>query len=286
MPHISLNARGRFTTGLTARHRGRKALRESHDVVLGLSQAGGPGRPPADCRFCPVRGLALFRPFEGAALARLNALRAGSRLVPAGRPICAPGFDDGHLYTVFRGWAFSYRLRADGRRQILDFHLPGDLIGTERLATPDSDVGLEALTPVLLCAFRRADLLEAAEQVAALGGALTWMTAREGAVLSERLVTLGRRRAAERVAHLALELWTRQGWREAPRDGTCSFPPTQRHMADALGLTTEHVNRALAELREHGLMKLDRRELTAPDPEQLAAFADWADTYLAPRPLL
>ena len=255
-------------------------------MVPGFSRAGGPGRPPTDCRLCPVRGLALFRPFEGATLARLNAVRAGIRMVQSGQPICGPGLDDGYLYTVFRGWAFSYRLRADGRRQILDFHLPGDLIGSERLATPSSDIGLEALTPVVLCAFRRGDLIEAAEEHAAFGGALTWMTAREGAVLSERLVTLGRRRAAERVAHLALELWTRQGWREAPRDGTCPFPPTQRHVADALGLTTEHVNRALAELRERGLMQLERRTLTVPDPEQLATFADWANSYLAPRPLL
>jgi CRP-like cAMP-binding protein len=158
---------------------------------------------------CLVRGLSLFRPFEGEALARLNRLRAGTLAVSAGMPICAPGFDDGHVYTVFRGWAFSYRMRDDGRRQILDFHLAGDLLGSERLATASPDVGLEALTPVLLCAFRRDALLAAADDMPAFGSALSWMTSREGAVLSERLVTLGRRRASERVAHMILELWTR-----------------------------------------------------------------------------
>jgi CRP-like cAMP-binding protein len=243
------------------------------------------GRPPADCRLCPVRGLALFRPFEGEALARLNGLRAGTRLVSAAMPICPPGMDDGHLYTVFRGWAFSYRLRADGKRQILDFHLPGDLVGSERLATSSPDIGVDALTPVFLCAFRRDALLAAAEALPAFGSALTWMTAREGSVLSERLVTLGRRRATERVAHLLLELWTRQRWREPTTDGSCEFPVTQRHLADALGLTHEHVNRALAELRGEGLLDLVRRRLVVPDPERLAAFADWTTAYLTPRPL-
>jgi CRP-like cAMP-binding protein len=260
-------------------------LQDSHSLVPHLSQLTGAGRPPADCRLCPVRGLSLFRPFEGVALARLNRLRAGTRTVPAGVPICAPGLDDGHLYTVFRGWAFSYRMRDDGRRQILDFHLAGDLLGSERLATASPDVGLEALTPVLLCAFRRDALVAAAEDLPALGGALSWMTSREGAVLAERLVTLGRRRASERVGHLILELWTRQRWREPGPGNICNFPPTQRHLADALGLTPEHVNRAVAELREAGLVTLAGRRLGLPDPARLAEFADWTNTYLDPRPL-
>ncbi len=232
-----------------------------------------------------MRGLSLFRPFEGEALARLNRIRVGTRAVPAGTPVCAPGFDDGHVYTVFRGWAFSYRIRDDGRRQILDFHLAGDLLGSERLAAASPDVGLEALTPVLLCAFRRDALLAAAAELPALGSALSWMTSREGAVLSERLVTLGRRRASERVGHLILELWTRQRWREPNAEGACAFPPTQRHLADALGLTPEHVNRAIGELRASGLVTLAGRRLGVPDPERLAAFADWTNTYLEPRPV-
>jgi CRP/FNR family transcriptional regulator len=244
-----------------------------------------PGDPPADCRLCPIRGLSLFRPFEGTALARLNALRAAVRSVSAAMPICAPGLDDGHLYTVFRGWAFSYRLLEDGKRQIVDFHLPGDLIGIERLATSSPDIGIDALTPVLLCAFRRDALLQAADDIPAFGSALSWMTAREGAVLSERLVTVGRRRASERVAHLLLELWTRQRWREPADDRMCEFPVTQRHLADAVGLTHEHVNRALAELRAEGLVHFARRRLAVPDPARLADFAGWSDTYLSPRPV-
>lgn len=260
-------------------------MQQGHNVDSRPIRAMPTAHPPADCRLCPVRGLSLFRPFEGPALARLNGIRAGTRAVSAAMPICSPGMDDGHLYTVFRGWAFSYRLRADGKRQILDFHLPGDLIGTERLATPGSDIGLEALTPVLLCTFRRDVLLQTAAEIPAFGSALSWMTAREGAVLSERIVTLGRRRASERVAHLLLELWTRQRWREPHSNGSCEFPATQRHMADALGLTHEHVNRALAELRAEGVVDLANRRLTVPDPERLAAFADWTNTYLAPRPI-
>lgn len=262
-----------------------EVLPESRNVVSGAPRRAKPGGPPDDCRLCPVRGLSLFRPFEGAELARLNAIRAGTRSHPAGAPICMPGVDDGFLYTNFRGWAFSYRLRPDDKRQILDFHLPGDLIGTERLATSSPDIGFEAVTPVLLCAFRRDALLQAAEDIQAFGSALSWMTAREGAVLSERLVTLGRRRASERVAHLLLELWTRQRWRQPGQNSSCDFPLTQRHIADTLGLTHEHVNRALAELRAEGVVDLAQRRLTVPDPERLAEFADWTSSYLVPRPL-
>lgn len=263
----------------------RAVLQKSHGAAAPPIRSAAAGVPPADCRLCPIRGLALFRPFDGEALTRLNRLRAGTRMVAAAMPICPPGMDDGHLYTVFRGWAFSYRLRADGRRQILDFHLAGDPLGSERLATSSPDIGFDALTPVVLCAFRRDALVGAAGELPAFGGALSWMTAREGSVLSERLVTLGRRRATERVAHLLLELWTRQRWREAAADGSCDFPVTQRHLADALGLTHEHVNRALADLRAEGLIALSHRRLGVPDVERLAAFADWTTTYLTPRPL-
>ncbi|WP_137124755.1 Crp/Fnr family transcriptional regulator [Roseomonas sp. HF4] len=238
-----------------------------------------------ECRLCEVRRLALFRPFAGQVLERLGRLRAGTREVAAGAPISSPGLADGHLYTVYQGWAFSFRLRPDGRRQILDFHLPGDLLGTESLAVPSTEIGHEALTPVLLCAFRRDVLLKAVHDEPAFGEALSWMTAREGATFAERLVSLGRRKASERVAHLLLELWTRQRWRDGGSAVHCAFPPTQRHLADALGLTPEHVNRAMAELREAGLIETRRRRLLVKDPEQLARIGDWTDTYLTPRPL-
>ncbi len=98
---------------------GRTLLPRSHNVAGEQTRRVRLGEPPTDCRLCPIRGLSLFRPFEGAALARLNSLRAMTRAVSATMPICAPGLDDGRLYTVFRGWAFSYRLLEDGKRQIV-----------------------------------------------------------------------------------------------------------------------------------------------------------------------
>ncbi|MBB5689322.1 Crp/Fnr family transcriptional regulator [Roseomonas alkaliterrae] len=257
-----------------------------HSVGIQLSQIHGIGRPPRHCSDCPIRRLALFHPFADDALERLNRLREGSRVVPAGAPITSPGMADGYLYTLFRGWAFSYRLHADGRRQILDFHLAGDLLGTLTLGAPSTDVGHEALTPVLLCAFRRDMMEAAAREHPNLGHALSWMAAREEATLAEHLVSIGRRSAEERVAHLLMELWTRARWRGGDESDACDFPPTQRHLADALGLTPERVNRAMAALRAGGLIETGGRRLRVMNPRRLAEIGEWTDTYLAPRPLL
>lgn len=243
-------------------------------------------RPPRLCSDCTVRRLALFRPFDGEALQALNRLRAAIRVLDPGTTIQRLDQPPDELFTVFSGWAFSYKDGADGRRQIIDFHLPGDLIGAEALAVAAPRIGTEALTRVSLCVFRRQPLVAECARIPGLGAALTWMAAREEAVLAERIESLGRRRAAVRLGHLLLELWTRQRWREQAPGPTCDLPPSHRHLADCLGLSAEHLSRALGELRRTSLVRLARRRLTVPDPDALARYADWSDGYLRPRPLL
>ena len=61
---------------------------------------------------------------------------------------------------------------------------------------------------------------------------------------------------------------------------SCEFPLTQEHLADAVGLTSVHVNRSLMELRAHGLIVLANRTLTIPDPEPLMNVALFDPAYL------
>jgi CRP/FNR family transcriptional regulator len=246
----------------------------------------GTSRQPSDCAACSVRQLALFQAFPPDVLGRLRVLRRDTRLVAAGMPIVAPDQVLTELFTVYRGWAFSYRITADGRRHIVDFHLPGDLIGTELLGALPTGVGVSALSVVALCVFDAAQLMHAATRAPALGAALAWMSSREEALLAERLAAIGRRSAADRLAHLLLELWTRQRWRE-PAEGTdCWFPLSNQHIADALGLSAEHVSRSLSALRRHQLVSLSRNRLYLPSPERLAEMCGWSAGYLHPRPLL
>ncbi|TIV42494.1 MAG: Crp/Fnr family transcriptional regulator, partial [Mesorhizobium sp.] len=65
-----------------------------------------------------------------------------------------------HLYTVLSGWAFRYKLLSDGRRQVLNYSMPGDLIGLQGSLMGEMQHSVEALSPMLLCVFERKALPE------------------------------------------------------------------------------------------------------------------------------
>jgi DNA-binding transcriptional regulator LsrR (DeoR family) len=57
-------------------------------------------------------------------------------------------------------------------------------------------------------------------------------------------------------------------------------PLTQYLMADALGLSSVHVNRVLRKLREAGMVTFRDGLVTFDDYDRLAEFADFETTYL------
>lgn len=245
-----------------------------------------PASPQAHCRACTVRPLALFSPFRPETLDALTMLRRETRVLPAGASLVGLDETPKDMFTVYRGWAFAYRATQDGRRHIIDFHMPGDLVGIELLGTQPTDYGVQALTAIAVCVFDAATMLHAAKDRPELGAALAWMAGRAEASLAERLASLGQREAAPRLAHLLLDLWTRQRRRERRDDDGCQFPATNIHLADALGLTPEHVSRTLARLRaDHGVT-LARGTLRIPSPATLAEAAGWTPAHLEARPLI
>src|ERR1700741_1834326 len=59
----------------------------------------------------------------------LAELQAPARSVPRNREIIAEGRKYAELFVLLEGVAIRYRVLRDGRRQILNIALPGDLIG-------------------------------------------------------------------------------------------------------------------------------------------------------------
>lgn len=248
---------------------------------------GQPPAPPACCAECAVRRLAMFRPFGPDQLAEVQRLRSAVRRVRPGAELLRHDARDAPLMTIYAGWAFSHTTGDHGGRQILEFHLPGDLVGAEHLAVKGGDTYVEALTAVSACVFPRAKVLAEMKENPALSASIAWLLARDEAMLHERLFSLGRRSAEERLAHLALELAARiRLRRHVPIGGALPFPPTHRHLADALGLSPEAVSRAATRLRAHGLEQMARGVLLISDPTRLAALCGWHDDYMIPREML
>jgi CRP-like cAMP-binding protein len=206
----------------------------------------------------------LFRVVPQARVGEVARMRSGVRLVRAGEAI------RDSVFTLYAGWAFSWTAMADGRRQVLDFHLPGDLV--ERT---EDGAEVEALTDASFCILSRDRLCEFMGRDPGLALSYAEGLTRDRARLRERLTSLGRRDAVGRVAHLMLELHGRMQRRGGADAKGGLVPLKQAHVADALGLSVEHANRALAVLRKDGVATLAKGRLDILDRQALEDVAGW-----------
>ena len=237
------------------------------------------------CTACPVRRLALFRPFSHEELMVVSSLRTGMRHFERGDHIVRPDDEADELFTLFTGWAKRYRVLEDSSVHIPRFYLPGDFIDVTSALTRDHRHYVDCITPVTVCVFRRQARLESLTEHPRLGISLSWLSGREAAASDEALLAASHLTAFQRVGGLLLELYERMRLRDAVSRNTCRLPLRQQDIADHLGLSTEHVNRVLSELRQRGLASIAQRQLTIPDVGALSEAAEWEGEYLTPRPL-
>lgn len=204
----------------------------------------------------------------GMKLAHL-AVDAGEDVIRAG------GTRTGALYTLYEGWGIRYRALPDGGRQILDFVLPGDLMGLPAALFESCAESIRALTPVTCCALDGNRLDALFREQPALARALFEGRLRDEERADTRLTLLGRLGASERLGYLLLELRDRLRARGLFAGRSGSLPLNRIHLADAIGLSKVHVMRALRQLRERGLAEVTGRILTIRDERRLARFSGY-----------
>ena len=243
---------------------------------------------PVPCQACPLRALPLFFGHSPPELALIESLKKEQIGVAAERSIIHEGQADAPLYTLLSGWAFRFKTLSDGRRQILNFLLPGDFIGVQQKMGDASAHGVDALSDVVLCVFRRDALWELHRSTPSLGFSVTWLTAHEESLVDDTLLSVGRRSAEERIATLLIVLFKRVA-ALLPDGGTrgVPFPLTQQHIADGLGLSLVHTNKTLRKLERRGLHRIEDGRLHLLDVKALTRIADlYGDGKPAPRPLI
>jgi len=235
-----------------------------------------------------LRTLPLFLPLADGELALIESLKRDQTMVRADASIIHEGQTNAPLYTLLSGWAFRFKTLSDGRRQILNFLLPGDFIGVQQKMADSSAHGVHALTDVMLCVFQRDALWELHRSAPKLGFSVTWLTAHEESVVDDALLSVGRRSAEERIATLLVLLYKRAAalQPEAVTSGV-PFPLTQQHIADALGLSLVHTNKTLRKLERRGLHRISEGRLQLLDIKSLTRLADlYGDGLPEPRPLI
>jgi CRP-like cAMP-binding protein len=178
--------------------------------------------------------------------------------------------------VLYSGWAFRFRQSPDGRRQILSFLLPSDVLPLESLCFPRLPLqsSIRSLTPISLCRFTPGGMSEILQATPEQRLALEAEMRRQLSGLENRMFDLGRRSALGRLAQLLIELKERLAARGLVKEGRFQFPPKQEHLADALGLTTVYVNRTLVQLRADGIITLERRQMHIRLEDELRRIAE------------
>ena len=227
------------------------------------------------CEKCPMRGKEVLRDFTETELAFVAEFKSGELNVGSGTNILLQGANSAHLYTVLSGWAFRYKTLPDGRRQILNYALPADLLGLQGSIADEMQHSIEALTDMLLCVFPREKLWGLYSGHPALAFDVTWLAAREEQILDENLLNVGRRSALERVAYLLLHLFGRGEEVGLTKGNSISFPFTQQHVADTLGMSLVHANKTLKRLAATKTMRWKDRRFEVLDRKALAELAGY-----------
>jgi CRP-like cAMP-binding protein len=227
-----------------------------------------------------ARKLGALVALSEAELGVLEGLHRRRRTFVAGRDLVHQGQSDQAAYILISGWAFSYKLMANGERQIVDFQIPGDFLGLRSVLLHISDHSIEPVTDIEVTEVHVSDLLEAFSQTPRLATAVMWAASRDEAMVVEHLVNVGRRNATERMAHFLLELGARLALVGLGSREGFACPITQYLLADALGLSAVHVNRVLRQLREAKLLTFRDGFVGFENYDRLAEFAKFDPTYL------
>lgn len=183
---------------------------------------------------------------------------------------------------VESGLVSRYRTVPSGARQILSFHVPGDMIDLQSALVVVADHGIRTHVPTIVVAIPHEEILRIAAEHPAIGRAFWFDTLVDAAIFREWTVNVGRRNTRQRAAHLLLEFSIKFEEAGLARDGSFEMPVSQTDLADALGITAVHMNRTMQWLRREGLIRTHMRTLTIEDWSAMVALAGFDRVYLHP----
>jgi CRP-like cAMP-binding protein len=227
-----------------------------------------------------IRALDLIEDIGPADRAALQTLPLRLAHVEAGQDIVRYGEDPTESCLLIDGFVCRYKTLSQGQRQILSFHFPGEIPDLQSLRLTLMDHSLGALVASRV-AFIPHEAIEAVVRAAPGVQRVLWKaTLVDASIFREWLAGVGRRDAAERMAHLFCEMFVRMKILGLAPDKSFHLPVTQNEIADALGLSSVHVNRTLQKLRRERLIASRGRYFSVEDWPRLRAAADFDPLYL------
>ena len=237
----------------------------------------------ADCRLGIDRLLMKLRARDAVSDEEEKLLRSAireTRQLPACKTIVRAGVTISDCTLLIDGIVCRYRDLADGQRQIMELHVAGDFLDLHSFLLKQLEHNVGSLTPVTIALAPHDAIRAITESSPHLTRLLWFSTLLDAAIHREKILSVGRRSAASRIAHLLCELYVRLGLVGLAADCRYRLPITQTDISDATGLTSVHVNRMLKRLRDDGLVTYRNGEVVIHDWDRLRKVAEFDPTYL------
>jgi len=213
--------------------------------------------------------------------AALESLPIRVEAVRADQDIVREGDRPSRCFVLLEGFAVAFKRSGAGKRQIMTFHIAGDIPDVQSLHMKRLDNSISTITPCTVGFIEHEALADLCARFPRITAALWRETLRDAAIFKEWVLNVGQRGARTGVAHLICEIVTRMRAAGLVEEERCSFPITQNELADAVGVTSVHINRNLQELRAAGLITLARGKLHIHDRPGLKAAGDFEPDYLS-----
>jgi len=227
-----------------------------------------------------IRKLGRFAQLDETDRQAIQALPARIETHVAGIVLAKDGARATHCTFLIDGFACRHKETRDGTRQIVSFHLPGDVLDLQNLYLHRNDSALQTLSPATVARVAAEDLRALAAERPRIAEALWRDSLIDAAITREWVVNVGRRSAMSRIAHLLCEYAARREMAGYGPSERFDLPMTQEQIGDATGLTSVHVNRKLHELEDMGVIARERRDLHIRDRARLKRIGDFDPAYL------
>ncbi len=221
------------------------------------------------CSSCALSELCLPAGVGNDDLERLDTAVRDKRMLDRGGVLYRDGDPFQALYVVRSGSLKTFVQDETGAVQILGFHLPGEIIGFDALATDRHVSHAEALERTSICELPYARLQQVTSEVPALHRQLMRVISREVVEEHRHMVVMGRQQAQEQLAIFLKGLADR--YQRLQRDGTALTLSMSRYdIANYLGLVVETVSRLFSRLEEMGVLEVNRKSVHIRRPDLLA----------------
>jgi len=210
----------------------------------------------------------------------LRSLPLEIKTLPADTYLVLEGDRPNHSCLIIKGFASRSKVATNGKRQILSFHIPGDIPDLQSLFLKTMDHDLVTMSPATVGYIAHSALERLIGTHPAIARALWRETLIDAAIFREWIVNMGVRPAAARMAHLLAELRQRMAAVGLSNGEEFEFPVTQSELGEALGLSTVRVNRVLQAFRAGRVLDLQKNFVTIENYEKVVEASGFDDSYL------